>query len=688
METQIRMTLCPNLHTYNSAMFSCCPICASMGSTVPPDAAPCQVWPPAPPKGLRPPNQHSDFDAVPFDGYISVPPAPFTPILGHLTYLDGPENGKVLHLHPEYCYIYRDPDNIPFLTSESSSMADAMLVYRNKHIGIAPTNTTNIQVNGEPVSRYTPLNTGDVITVSSTRLALSIVPEEALEWYENPTQFAEKDKSLAAGTILSGTGGARAYRMDSVQSKWGSTIRYAAFETDTNRRVDVTEYLPARIAYRTRDGISVQALPGQEQTYQNGMEDFQATAKALLSVEDLPSMVHILDHFEANGTAYLISEYLDGTPLNACLDQLGKVMSAQELLPRLKPVIRDLGIMHRRGILHRDICPNNLIRLPDGTIKLTDFSCARSMENETPTPIVVRGGFSPVEQYLSKGQGPFTDIYALAATLYYCTTGMYLSEAVTRLTSDTLCSPTALEADLSAGQEAAILWGLAVRPEARPQTMEAFETALYGQPSARGSVLVRCANGHFYNEAIHHSCPICGTGKSRLSREDTSQFSTTPPPNSTWAARLPSPFSPCNPFDDGMFVSGLDLHPDVFGHDLPRLPPSTVVGRLTCTDGLQKGEAWELHACHNTILVKKRDILVSRDKVRIPEDRESIYGESPYIEFTEYRSFLLCRGAGVTRLNGRSVRNYVSLKDGDIITIGSTQLAFTQIPEEEWNKMS
>lgn len=156
-------------------------------------------------------------------------------------------------------------------------------------------------------------------------------------------------------------------------------------------------------------------------------------------------------------------------------------IAAPELMPRLYPLLRDMGRLHAAGVIHRDISPDNVMWMKDGTLKLLDFGCARSMEDGKSMTVALKQGFAPVEQYRTHGQGPWTDVYALSATVYYCLTGKVPPAAPDRLMEDTMAPPNALGAGLTAEEESALLWGMMIDPKLRPANMELFAQRMFPQ---------------------------------------------------------------------------------------------------------------------------------------------------------------------------------------------------------------
>ena len=151
------------------------------------------------------------------------------------------------------------------------------------------------------------------------------------------------------------------------------------------------------------------------------------------------NIVNVYDYFEANNTAYIVMEYMDGISLKDYLKKMGGKVSPAAALEIIRPVMEALKAIHAEGVVHRDISPDNIFILKNGQVKVLDFGAARlSVGDEEKTlSVVLKPGYAPPEQYRSKSrQGPFTDIYALGATLYRMLTGMAPEESVDRLVDD------------------------------------------------------------------------------------------------------------------------------------------------------------------------------------------------------------------------------------------------------------
>ena len=253
-----------------------------------------------------------------------------------------------------------------------------------------------------------------------------------------PVAWQAQGQQLPLGTRLTGSGGLRAYATGAVLGQGGFGITYIAREVRTSQRVAIKECFPAQCAQRGADRVRAEAKPGADQVFARAQNSFLEEAKLLACQDALPAIVHVIDFFRANNTAYLVMEFLDGVTLEQKRRQAGGRLSAKLLLPMLRPLLRDLGKLHESGVIHRDISPDNLMWMPDNTLKLLDFGCARSMEDGRSMSVLLKHGFAPVEQYQTRGQGPETDIYALSATIYFCLTATMPPASVERLEEDAL----------------------------------------------------------------------------------------------------------------------------------------------------------------------------------------------------------------------------------------------------------
>ena len=147
-------------------------------------------------------------------------------------------------------------------------------------------------------------------------------------------------------------------------------------------------------------------------------------------MESNSGIVTVHDYFEENNTAYIIMEYVDGCTMKEYIKANGP-MECSKVLHLMKPVMEALENIHSKNMIHRDVSPDNIMIRSDGQLKLIDFGAARIMQEdeEKSFTVMLKRGYTPEEQYRTKGeQGPWTDVYALCATMYYMLTAENLPE--------------------------------------------------------------------------------------------------------------------------------------------------------------------------------------------------------------------------------------------------------------------
>ena len=206
-------------------------------------------------------------------------------------------------------------------------------------------------------------------------------------------------------------------------------------------------------------------------------------ARGLAKFNSVPEIVSVYDFFEANGTAYIVMEYLSGQNLKEYWAGLGNQITYDYVYYIADKLCSVLSVVHSNGIIHRDISPDNIFLCEDGTIKLIDFGAlTQDMSDMQGTmTIIVKHGFAPIEQYYGKGNiGPWTDIYALGATLYYLLTNQMPQDSVERMVQDQLQPPHILNPEVPINYSMAIMRAMAIDWEARYRNIEEFHNALYG----------------------------------------------------------------------------------------------------------------------------------------------------------------------------------------------------------------
>jgi serine/threonine protein kinase len=283
--------------------------------------------------------------------------------------------------------------------------------------------------------------------------------------------------ALALGTVLDGR-----YRIGRVLGHGGFGITYLAWDENLHLRLAVKEYLPRDSATRAPDGVSlaVYSGPAAEQ-FAYGLERFLEEARALARFDQHPGIVTVKSFFRAHGTGYSVMDYVDGLTLKQYLAQQPEGrLPFDQALKLLMPVMDALRAVHKDGLLHRDITPDNIYLSQDGRVKLLDFGAARfaAGEHSRSLSVILKPGYAPEEQYRTRGQqGPWTDVYSLAATLYRAITGQVPPEALDRLDADELVPPSQLGAVITPEQEAVLVRALAVRAAERFESVEALQRA-------------------------------------------------------------------------------------------------------------------------------------------------------------------------------------------------------------------
>jgi len=285
-----------------------------------------------------------------------------------------------------------------------------------------------------------------------------------LEVMENPAH------ALPVGSVLNGR-----YMVGSIIGQGGFGITYIGLDQLLGMRVAIKEYFPSGHVNRNTQ-VTHQitcSSERQKQFLEKGKKRFLQEAKVLASFHGINGVVDVRDFFELNDTAYIIMEYLDGEDLRSYLER--NRFTSDEIFGLMEPIFRALREIHKKGIVHRDISPDNIMMMKDGTLKLMDFGAARfsNAEDDHSVSIMLKNGYAPEEQYRSKGkQGPWTDIYALCATIYKCITGIKIDDALDRMADDRIKWPSELGYAISEEQESVLKKGLKVFARDRIQSLD------------------------------------------------------------------------------------------------------------------------------------------------------------------------------------------------------------------------
>ena len=284
---------------------------------------------------------------------------------------------------------------------------------------------------------------------------------------------------LRKGTRLIGR-----YTIEKVLGQGGFGITYLGMDELHEKPVAIKEFFPQGIVTRNieyQDTVTV-TFVGEKDNYEKGKERFLKEARTMAKFSKDEGIVKALDFFEINNTAYIVMEYLEGITLKQYLRENQRI-APEDLIELLVPLIESLDEIHSQGMIHRDISPDNIMVLPDGRIKLMDFGAARDYTEfgEKSLSIVLKPGYAPPEQYQTHGvQGPWTDIYALCATMYKCITGENPPDAIERVMDDHLKKISAFGIPVLPQIEEAIIKGMSVAANDRYQNVGDFCEDLYG----------------------------------------------------------------------------------------------------------------------------------------------------------------------------------------------------------------
>ncbi|MBC7940300.1 MAG: serine/threonine protein kinase, partial [Chitinophagaceae bacterium] len=266
----------------------------------------------------------------------------------------------------------------------------------------------------------------------------------------------------------------------------GFGIVYLAFDHALEREVAVKEYMPATLVGRTQTLHVTLRSQSDAETFALGLKSFVNEAR-LLARFDHPSLLKVLRFWEANGTAYMAMPVLRGQTLKEL--RLTHKQPPDEAWMRglLEPLLGAIGRLHSEGVYHRDIAPDNIQIEADGRPVLLDFGAARRVISDKSQNLtaILKPAYAPIEQYAEVGsvrQGPWTDLYALGATLYFLLVGRPPSPATARSVHDDVAPLSGQAfAGCSEGFLHIIDWMLAPRPSDRPQNVNAVLDALHGR---------------------------------------------------------------------------------------------------------------------------------------------------------------------------------------------------------------
>lgn len=288
---------------------------------------------------------------------------------------------------------------------------------------------------------------------------------------------------LYPGTILKNR-----YVIGTTVGFGGFGITYRAWDQVLDKKVAIKEFYPNGIVNRVPGEKSVIIYSGNRANeFQNGKVRFLAEARNMARFNTHPNIVNVYEFFEENNTAYIAMEFLEGLSYKQYLAAAGGKVAPQTAVAVVVSVLDALKEIHKVGIIHRDVSPDNIFMVPvepgsnNFKVKLIDFGAARfsTGEEEKTLSIILKPGYAPPEQYRSKSrQGPWTDIYAVGAVLYRSVTGTMPDESVNRMVEDHLQQPMNLVSEIPQYLNDSIMRAMALNQELRFQNVDQFREAI------------------------------------------------------------------------------------------------------------------------------------------------------------------------------------------------------------------
>lgn len=288
--------------------------------------------------------------------------------------------------------------------------------------------------------------------------------------------YRSKPRFLPPGTVLK-----ERYVLGRVSGEGNFGITYTGWDLLLESRVAVKEFFPISRVSRNVESGDTDVYVFQEEDYEESLHKYLDEGKRLSRLNQVEGIVSIRDFFYANQTAYIIMEYIEGISIKAYVEKHG-VMTSEEALKLMRPVMDALEKVHENGIIHRDISPDNIMMTKENKLVLVDFGSARQVNtmDEQSMTVMIKRGYSSPELYRSHGeQGAWSDVYAICATMYFMFVGNAPDEAIDRILDDE--TPSLLdmpEVRVPNKIKKVIMKGISVRQKERYQSMKALKEAL------------------------------------------------------------------------------------------------------------------------------------------------------------------------------------------------------------------
>ena len=296
--------------------------------------------------------------------------------------------------------------------------------------------------------------------------------------------FQDYPTALRKESILDGR-----YIIQDVIGQGSFGITYKALDYPTDDIVAIKEYFPAAMSVRKKSCWVVPSRGQKNMDFAEGKKWFLREVRTLATFIGSPNMLKIYNYFEENGTAYFVMEYVSGVSLTEYIQNAGGRLPWYRTWELLLPVMDALTAIHSRNIIHRDIKPDNIVIMKDGNAKILDFGAARYSygQQSHSLDVILTRGFAPLEQYYRRGkQGPWTDLYALAATMYSAVMGEIPPDAVMRQSGDALKIPVSIEKPMPLYAQDALLKALSIQPVERYGSVADFKKAILWESALEG----------------------------------------------------------------------------------------------------------------------------------------------------------------------------------------------------------
>lgn len=288
----------------------------------------------------------------------------------------------------------------------------------------------------------------------------------------NEKELVQETYYLAPGTVIGNK-----YIAGRVLEYGGYSVTYLGYDGEKNQKVTIREYLPSDFSTRAKDELDVTIYSGDAyEQFTEGLTTFLNEGNSVEKIPDIQGIAKVYDCFSENETGYIIGEYLEGETLKEIFDT-GKKYDVSEAKEIIISILQGLKELHASGVIHYDICPDNVVITTAGETKLINFGATKysTTSNSKSLAIILKPGYAPEEQYRSQGEkGPWSDVYATAALMYRMITGVVPEESVERAMMDALKTPSELGVKISKSMENALLNALNVYQEYRTQTADKF----------------------------------------------------------------------------------------------------------------------------------------------------------------------------------------------------------------------